>query len=502
MAKNHNSRNKNHNRGNYRKQNEGLMVEMPLWFAKQMMRQITNNPRNASSKKSYTYSIYSKENIIKWLQSPSTTTNEKNLRDASNYMYLSSMHYNRLLNYYAGLYTGAYVISPLGFNKDEVKENFAKQFRRVSKALELMNVPNILREEILVALRDGAFYGVLLSDNNSAFIQKIDPDYCRITSICDGSFLYKVDMTKIASKLEFYPAEFTKMYNDYLATGDQWQEVPVEISVCIKADSSLVDYTIPPFASVMPSLYTIANTEALQETATELKNYKMIAGKIPTDDKGNPLMSEDMVRKYYGHIANALGENVGLALSPFEFTPFTFEQKSGVADVDDLSRAVSNFWSTAGTSGLLHGKDNDTAGVMKLAIRNDETYILGLVQQVERVLNRYLKTAFAGTTKFKISILPITVFNKEEYLKYYKEAAAFGLGKSQYAAALGIPQYDVAGLSYIERDIVPFDELTPLKNSYTNSGDEGSKAGRPQSGDGDLTPSGEATRDNDTNANK
>lgn len=494
------SRRYNNNGKRNKRFNEERLVEMPLWFAKSLMRQITNNPRNASSKKSYTYSIYSKENILKWLQSPSTTTNEKNLRDASNYMYLSSMHYNRLLNYYAGLYTGAYVISPLGFNPDEVKDNFAKQYRKVAKSLELMNIPTLIREETLTTLRDGAFYGVLLIDNNSAFVQKIDPDYCKITSICDGSFLYKVDMTKISSKLEFYPAEFTKMYNNYLVTGDQWQEVPIEMSVCIKADSSLVDYTIPPFAAVMPSLYTIANTESLQETATELKNYKMLSGTIPTDDKGNPLMSEDMVNKYYGHIANALGENVGLAISPFKFDTFTFENKSGVSDVDDLARAVSSFWSSAGTSGLLHGEDNDTSGVMKLAIKNDETYVIGIIQQIERVLNRYLKTAFSGTTRFKVNILPITVFNKEEYLKYYKEAASFGIGKSHYAAALGISQYDVAGLDYIEKNLVPFDELTPLKSSYTSSGD--GEAGRPASDDGDLTESGQATRDNDTNANK
>ena len=285
MAKDNYNRNRNNNhrpnnrRNNPSRNNQQQMVEMPLYFAKALMRQLTYNPQNASSKKSRSYSVYTKENILKWLQAPTSSSNEKSLRDASNYMYLSSMHYNRLLNYYAGLYTGAYVISPLGFD-GSVKDNFAKQYRKVSKAIELMNIPNILREEILIALRDGAFYGVLLSDNNSAFIQQLDPDYCRITSICDGSFLYKVDMTKIASKLEFFPAEFTKMYNNYIATGDQWQEVPVEISVCIKADSTLIDYTIPPFAAVMPSLYTIANTEALQETAKELKNYKMLAGKV------------------------------------------------------------------------------------------------------------------------------------------------------------------------------------------------------------------------------
>ena len=260
-------------------QQQGNTMEIPVEFARELLKQAIYNPKVSTSKKPYTYSLYTKENIVNWLQAPSSSSNEKSLRDASNYMYLSSMHYNRLLNYYAGLYVGAYVITPLGFNSSDVKDNFDKQYRKVAKALELMNIPQLLRSELLIALRDGAFYGILVSDNNTAFVQKIDPDYCRITAICDGSFVYQVDMSKISSKLEFYPAEFTEMYSRYLATGNQWQEVPINISVCIKADDTLVDYTIPPFAAVMPSLYTIANTESLQETATELNNYKLLLGK-------------------------------------------------------------------------------------------------------------------------------------------------------------------------------------------------------------------------------
>ena len=155
------SNRRNRNKRNYRRNNNSRQentVNMPMSFARELLRQITYNPRNSSSKKSYSYSIYTKENILQWLQSPSTTSNEKSLRDASNYMYLSSMHYNRLLNYYAGLYTGAYVVSPLAFNASEVKENFVKQYRKVTKSLELMNIPHILREEILVALRDGSIF--------------------------------------------------------------------------------------------------------------------------------------------------------------------------------------------------------------------------------------------------------------------------------------------------------------------------------------------------------
>ena len=473
-------------------------IQMPASFARELMRQATYDPNKSGSKKNHSYPLKYKEDVLSWLQNPSSTTSEKSLRDASNYMYLSSMHYNRLLNYYAGLYTGAYVIAPLGFNQNDISSNFAKQYYRVKKSLELMNIPHIMRFVTLVALRDGAFYGVIVSDNNSSMILKIDPDYCRITAICDNSYLYEVDMTKISRNLEFYPQVFTDMYLKYVETRERWQEVPIDISVCIKADETIPDYSIPPFAGVIPSLYTIANEEALQETASELRNYKMLSGQIPLDEKGNQLIPDDIVQQYYAHIARALDDRVGLALSPFKLESVSFENNASVSNLNTLSDAVANFWSTAGTSGLLHGRENDTSGVTQLAIKNDETYVIGIIQQFERVINRHLKTNFSGSQKFKISILPITVFNRGELIKYYKEAASFGIGKSYYAAAVGVPQIDIAGMDYIERNFVPFDNLTPLKNSYTTSGD----VGRPQEDLSELGDAGMETRDNDTNANR
>ncbi len=473
-------------------------IQMPASFARELMRQATYDPNKSGSKKNHSYPLKYKEDVLSWLQNPSSTTSEKSLRDASNYMYLSSMHYNRLLNYYAGLYTGAYVIAPLGFNQNDISSNFAKQYYRVKKSLELMNIPHIMRFVTLVALRDGAFYGVIVSDNNSSIILKIDPDYCRITAICDNSYLYEVDMTKISRNLEFYPQVFTDMYLKYVETGERWQEVPIDISVCIKADETIPDYSIPPFAGVIPSLYTIANEEALQETASELRNYKMLSGQIPLDEKGNQLIPDDIVKQYYAHIASALDDRVGLALSPFKLESVSFENNASVSNLNTLSDAVANFWSTAGTSGLLHGRENDTSGVTQLAIKNDETYVIGIIQQFERVINRHLKINFSGSQKFKISILPITVFNRGELIKYYKEAASFGIGKSYYAAAVGVPQIDIAGMDYIERNFVPFDNLTPLKNSYTTSGD----VGRPQEDLSELGDAGMETRDNDTNANR
>ena len=480
-------------------------VSMPATFARELMKHMLFNPKNSSTKNQYTYSSYTKENIIRWLQAPSS--NEKNLRNASIYLYLSSMQYQRLINYYANLPIWAYIISPLNFdaskyeNDEKKKDSFRKQLLKVSNALELMNIPETYRNVLNVALREGAYYGVRWQDGMTSFVQKINADYCQITSISDGIFLYSVDMSKISEeKLAFYPEVFREMYNKYKSTGSQWQEVPAEYSVCVKADATIVDYTVPMFAATMPSLYTIGNTEALHETQDELNNYKMLAGKVPCDANGRPLMSEDDVTIWYNHISNALSEQVGLALSPFDLKGIDFETNGTIAEIDTISRANQNFWSTAGTSGLLHGLANDNSGVTKLAIKNDENYIIGILKQIERLLNYYLKTQFSGTQKFKITILPITIYNRDEYVKMYKESVPFGIGKSYYMASLGIPQSDIAGLSYLENDAINIDDkLKPLVNSHNASSDELNGNGRPNSDDDEISDEGINTRDNNTN---
>lgn len=477
----------------------GETVSMPIEFARAMIKQLVFNPKKNQTANTYSFAKYTRENIVKWLQTPSS--NEINLRKASNYMYLASMHYNRLINYYAGLYPGSYVISPVGFDKNNVKaEQFAKQYRKVSAFIEQMDIPNLLHTVATVCLRDGVFYGVKWYDKSSSFVQQLNPDICKISSIMNGSFLFSVDMSQLSSKLEFYPDVFTTMYTQYLATGEKYQEVPADIAFCVKADNSYVDVTVPPFAAVMPSLYEIATVENLKAASDEIENYKMIAGQVPTDSAGNPLMGWDVVMKYYGMLEDAVGDNpIGLAVTPFKLDQFSFDKGGNTGAINEITKTVANFWSTAGTSGLLHGIANDTSGVTRLSITNDETFVLPILRQFERTVNRTLQSNFSGSTRFKLTMLPVTVFNRTDYAKMYKEAASFGVGKSYYAAAVGIPQSDIAGLSYIEENLAGFDELNPLQSSYNISGQN---AGRPAASDSELGDAGEVTRDTDANENR
>lgn len=477
--------------------------QVKLIFAKELAKAKIYDPSGTAQRTSRTFTgQYSQEQLYNFLKSP--TANEKNLRDASVYMYHVNTRYHRLLHYYAGIPTYSYVATPLMFDSSKVKkESFRKQYIKVMSKLELMNIKEETRNQILVALREGVFYGVRWSDSSSAFIQKLNPDICQITSISDGVFLFSVDMSNIdEERLPCYPPQFEEMFREYQKTGVKWQPVDPDISVCIKADRSVVEYSIPPFAGTLPELYVINDAQALQEAATELDNYKLLVGEMDVDDEGIPKMTFDQMLEYYEQIAGNIGDRVGLAISPFKLSAIDFSKSAAADAIDATARAVNNFWSACGTSAVLHGAENKTAGGLKLAIKQDETLVFGLIDQCERQLNRWLKTSMGGSIKFKVTFLKTTVFNLEDMISKYKESLNYGIGKLYYMAALNIPQYDIEGLTFIENDVLQIDELLkPLKTSSTQSADD-NKSGRPPEDETDLDESGESTRDNDTNANR
>lgn len=478
---------------------------MVLAYAKAMAGQVIHDPDGKTSRRTTrSYGGYTKENIEEYLKAPSA--NEKNLRDASISLYQTNTRYRSLLQYYANLPCWVYTISPVNFNPEKVKpENFKKQYLKVCNILESMGIPKILREITLTALREGAYYGCIWGGTGDGFIlQKLDPNYCTIVSIGDGGvYQFKYDMSNIKQEdLEtYYPPQFQDMYNAYKNGGSKYQLVPPEISVCLKADTTIPEYSIPIFSGLLPTLFQIKNIEELSENSSELSNYKLLAGKIPVDGNGVPVIDYNTAMAYYSHIANNVGERVGVAISPFDLKDYSFEQSGNTAQIDTVSRASENFFAAAGTSALLHGATNSTSGVTKLAIKTDETIAFGFMFQCEKIINRFLKT-LSGTVKFKTHFLEISCFNREDKIAELRSSLNYGIGKLEFIAAMGIPQHDLLGESFIEKSILDIDNLfTPLKTSSTQSS-ETVASGRPKSGDNKISDNGEATRDNDQNDNK
>ena len=454
---------------------------------KQIITDITSN----RGSKNLSFTNLTKNDIMSYLQSPAA--NAKNLRNASIAMYQNSPQYRRLVQYYAYMPVWAYTLSPVGHDSAKANsEAYSKSYFKVSKQVENMNLKHELSKAFIVSYVEGVLFGAIWSSNNSFFIQRIDPDMCILSSIEDGTWMYSVDMSKIAeADLNKYPPEFTSMWNEYQKSGQKYQEVPSKISFCLKADESTT-YPNPPLAGVLPEIYDLYTYKELAEVATNLENYKLICMTTPSNSQGEPTVGLELMKEYYKHIANSLPPYVGLAMSPTELNAITFDKTHAASATEEIANATQRFWYTSGTSPLLFGDaSNTTAQALSYSIKADEEVVIAMMYQCERLVNRHLK-AISGTQKWKINILPVTIFSLEKNISYIKEAATLGQPvKTAYASLVNLPQTDLVGMAFLENEVLDLpDIMIPLKSSYTQS-DNG---GRPRSNEEDLSDEGERSR--------
>lgn len=468
-------------------------------FAKLLSQRI-RDPERSNDAVSKTFSSYTKEQILTWLKSP--TANAKNLVLASRQLFQNSIEYRRLIYYYAYMSLFAYTISPVGFDAQKAKtDNFLKQYTKIASLVERMNLRHEMRRGLVNALVDGVAYGIILESNVSWFVQYINPDYCVLSSKSDGTYIFSIDMSQIKSAdLPKYPPIVESMYNEYLSSGVKLQEVPEDSCFCIKADES-VDYPIPFWAGLMPAVFDLENYKELAEVATKLDIFKLIAFEIPLDEKNKPTMTWDMIKKFYDLVANNVPSAVGVAAVPGKINAVDFSGSAVGNTTDDISSAIQRFYYSSGNSPLLFGDaSNKSSSALSLSIKSDEEIVLALMAQCERVINRLLKSQ-AGTQKFKINFLPVTIYSKEKELGYLKEASTLGLPvKTAYGAVLNLQQSDMLGMSYLENDVLNInDKLVPLSSTYTQASGE---TGRPTDDTETPSESKEQTVDDGTNENR
>lgn len=456
--------------------------EKALSFAN-LVKQNVTDPQN-TTRRTGNHSRYTKENIESYLQSP--VTNEKNLRNASKYMWDISLHYRRLILYYSQLPAYEYVLSPYLYTQDKnTSKTMSESFKNAANYIEKMNLKHEMPIATETTFRDGVFYGVVIDTKDSFFIQAIDPDICMITSKSDGCWNFSIDCSQIKdTEIDiYYPEVIKKLWNEYKNTGVKYQEVPPECTFCLKADETQYKYCTPYFGAIMPQLFMIAEYEALQETASEIENYKLIAGEIPMNDDGTAKIDWGLATQYYNHLVNNLPSFIGAAVTPFELKEFNFDKSNSINSVDVVSRAVEQYWQAVGSPASIHGAGASTATGLKYATQIDELIAINMMEQVQRAINRLLRN-LSGTIKFKITLLPVTRLNRAEMTALYKEGATFGLSKSYYIASLGIQPSDLSNMVYLEDNILGFDNLSPLINTYNTSLEEKEEsAGRPISND-------------------
>lgn len=446
---------------------------------------------------------YKKSEVSTFMDNPSKY--EKQLREISTTLFSKSSHYKRLVQYFAKMLTLDYIVEPVNIDYDKVNvKQLGTQYKKALTFLDSMSIKHELKKVLNVAYREDVFYGYEHMANNSYFIQKLNPDYCQISSIEDGCFNFAFDFSFFQSntdQLEMYPPEFKSKYNKYIKDSAlKWQELDSTKTICIKVNEEL-DNIIPPFVGVFESLFDIEDYKALRKDKAKISNYKVLVQKLPMrkdSEHNNDFMIDfENMMMFHNKAAQALPDEVGLITTPFDVTDIGFDKDT--AEADNVEKSTRDYWTQAGVSQLLFNTDQSSSVGLEKSVRTDEAIAFAVLRQVERWVNRRLKF-FMSNISFRVNFLDITIFNKQEMFDNAIMAAQYGIpSKMMIGATLGMSPSSIVNMAILENDILGLpDRLIPLASSHTGgttSEDQGGGQGRPKKSDGKIGDEGIKARD-------
>lgn len=463
-----------------------------LTFAKSL--QIKNNTKAdswISLQARRRYRNFSDEEVEEFLKEP--RANEKPLRELARYLENTSQIFQRLIGYLPSIAMVCPVLIPTRTDLGTIKT----KFKDASDYLTLLNLPHNLLQVYRVCFREDVFYGLEYETKDAYFIKQLDPDYCRISGVEYGSYVFQMDMTffnkmknndvdiQLIEEYEQYiPGFFTKAYNDYRKDiKKRWVELPAENSICIKLKEEL-DYCYPPFASAYKDVRDIEDYKALAKVAEEQANYKIIGFKIPRLDNSNKNDRTDnfavklsTAELFFEYAREAIDPNIGMFYTPMDFEDINFASSQSNSR-NKVKEATDQLYDSLGFSKLLF--NSDSATTLQYSTKLDESQIFALNRQLETWVTRKLIYKFKGN--FRCTFVDVTQLSVNSVADNLLKAATYGIPTvSHYCATIGMSQSDMMALNYLQTEVLDIrNTFVPLSSSNTQvSGVEENKGGRP-----------------------
>lgn len=445
-----------------------------------------------------TYTQFTKENYRSYIQNPAS--NEKNIRDMSNFLYRASMPYRRFINYLSDIPLFYWNLTPqLDFTSSISGDKILKNYYKILQLLENMEMPHEFRKVLNTVIREGVFYGFIYQDKNSFFIHRLDPDYCRIVEIEAGCFNFAFDFSYFAKNqtyLEYFDPYFTTLYNIYQkdTTGQRWQLLDPARTICIKTDPDNVDEILPMLIGIFEALIDLIDARTLQRSKDEIQNYKLIVQKIPYFDDTKEVddfsLDIETALKFYQRLADVVPEAVGIALSPMDIETVDFKPDDNSNDL--LAASMNSVFDESGLSRLLFNSNSTGSVGLDASVKTDVAWVWKIVECLERWVQRYIMYNTTGNNRYFFEILRVDIFNRDTASDHELSLASSGVpNKLKLAAVSGMNPYEVLSTGIFENEVLQLHtKWIPLQTSYTMSDNTSD------------TPNDEADRNKDANGNK
>lgn len=430
----------------------------------------------------------------------------KVLLQASEALMRISPHYYRLNNSYSNM--------PLfcwGIDLYDVKDNInteviKKTYNTLAAKLENMHLKHEFSKIMKYLPYQDIFCGLIVENTTDFFIQKLNYKNCEIYQIQDGLFNFRINLASIDPKeLNAYPDYVQNAYID-LQEGritSHWYLPPADKQICIKLNSQWI-YPYPILIGLVRDILDLDVYKKLKLQSARTDNYKAILVEVPIDETtiDKPLLTPDTLGVFAEINRESMSDDIGI-IHTLGSKGEAISFKDSNNTTNNVSDAIDSLYDSSGISKEnFNGSSSGTA--LNFSIENDSGFIYGLYRQFERWTNRYIKLRKYNKSAFKFYfyLLDITIYNRDNVSKRYKEAATLGAPiVDKWLATLDLTPSRVAGAYIVHNDIFDFyNKFKPLQTSYTTTA-ESSEAGRPtNSSKGELLDEeGEATATGEKN---
>lgn len=460
---------------------------------------------NSSTK---TWTVFNKDNLRTYLQSPYSANSQTNLRNLAKFLYTLSFPLRRIINYFASLPDFSMYKLNLDFSliEENDEEALLQDYEDACKFIRKMNLEINMFKLLVIAWREGVVYfQPYQDDDGTMLLMPLDSQYCKIGSIGYNNLLHVAfDFSFFNGSNAFYldvwDPEYKKKYNSYQSDSSlRWQEL--ETARAFKIDVSDIDLVVPTFASLFEGLIDLIDLQSLIAVKDSLDIYKLLVMKIPmisgTKNPDELALSLALAQKFYAKALNILPEEIGLVLSPgMDIESVSFD-KNATSDTNAISDSYQNLMEQTGISQIFDSSRLTGASSVKMSMLSDAMMATkGIMKQVEAFVNERIQMEYPNSVAY-LKFIDTTVYTKDDRIAQVKEAASLGLPvKQEYMTLLGYDPLETLSSDWLETKLgMSVDKFVhPLVSSHTQSGTSDT-GGAPTKGDGELTDDGEASRD-------
>lgn len=440
------------------------------------------------------------------LEHPTNKMSSRVLIDASTQLMRLSPHYYRLNSLYSNMALFCWWLDLYGVKENANISTIKREYSKLAEKLENMNIKHEFSKIMKYLPFQDIYCGLVVEDSTDFFFQRIEPEICKLFQIQDGLYNFKINLAQINPKdFSAYPDYVQEEYIKFIdgESSSKWFAPPPDKQICIKMNSQWT-FSYPMMIGLVKDILDLKVYKQLKLQSARTDNYKAIMVEVPIDKDSvdKPLLTPETLGVFAEINRENLTDDIGM-IHTLGAHGEAISFKDSTNTKNNVSDAINEIYNSSGESKeLFNGSSSSTA--LTFSVENDSGFIYSVYRQFERWVNRYIKTRKYNKTtfKFSFSLLDVTIFNRENVTKRYKEAVSLGVTCiDKWLASLDMTPSKTLGSYIVHNDIFDFhNNFVPLVSSYNESATS-NEPGRPTNASkGELLDvEGEKTADGDKN---